>query len=273
MKKLFDGVATALVTPFKKGEIDWTAFGRLIEKQIEGGVDALVVLGTTGEASTISDTERQAVVNFCIDIVKERVPVIVGTGGNNPKKIVEYGLLAKKAGASGVMITAPYYNKTTQPGIIKFFEYLTKQISHPIIVYNVPGRTGMNILPSTLARLCMLKHIVGIKESSGDIEQIAEVINLCGKTPVYCGDDTLALPCYALGCAGIISVASNARPKETKQLYALIKKRKLREAKALFYDQLGFYKSLFTSVNPVPIKQILSEMKICRNEVRLPLVT
>ena len=272
MKKIFRGVCTALVTPFKKDKIDWKAFGRLIEFQIANGVDALLVLGTTGESPTISDEERKALVTFAMDVVAKRVPVIVGIGGNNPTTIIKYGTWAKEAGADMVMVTAPYYNKTTQEGAVKFFDTIAKNLRMPIMVYNIPGRVGMNMQPETLARIAKNKYIQAIKESSGNIEQIQAVVRLCPKTAVYTGDDTISLPCYAVGCIGIVSVASNSKPKEVGEIFSLFARNKIKKARDQYFLHLPFFTSLFTSVNPIPIKQELSRMGLCCNELRLPLV-
>jgi len=281
-KQLFNGVATAIVTPFTKGGggVDFKSFGRIIEAQIESGVAALVVLGTTGEAITVSDSERRAIVRFAVDLVARRVPVIVGIGGNNPDTIVRYGIEARQAGAHGVMITAPFYNKTTQAGLVTHFEEMARRIRMPIIAYNVPGRAGMNILPATMAEMAgRIKWVVGIKESSGDIEQIQEVARLLGmddstkkRVALYCGDDGMALAGYAVGCVGLISVASNVRPRECAQVWELFKKRKVREARELFLSQLPLYGALFCEVNPIPVKYMLAREGWCLDEVRLPLV-
>jgi len=270
-KKLFDGVCTALVTPFKHNEIDFKSLGHLIESQIRNGVNALLILGTTGEAPTISESEREAIVIFATEIVNKRIPLVVGIGGNNPSTIVRYGLQAKSAGADAVLITQPYYNKSTQAGAVKFFDTIIKQLKMPVIVYNIPGRAGMNLEPQTISEICKSKWVVGVKESSGNICQIAEVVRLCPNVAVYCGDDGISLPCYALECVGVVSVASNIRPHETGEIYRLYKQRKVKQAQKLFYSQLPFYRSLFTEVNPIPIKYYLSQQGVCRNELRLPL--
>lgn len=271
MKKVFDGVGTAIVTPFKNDEVDFVSFGRLIIAQIEAGVSAIIVLGTTGEAATINDAEREAIVDFAVEVVAGRAKVIVGIGGNDPAKIIKYGKEAKAAGADAVMVTAPYYNKATQGGVIKYFEVIAREIKHPIIAYNVPGRTGMNIEAETMQKISGIKYIHGIKESSGNIEQIGNVIRLCPDVAVYCGDDALALPCYALGAKGVISVASNAYPAEVMRVYTLFKARRNRAAKKLFLSQLPLYKNLFIEVNPIPVKYLLNKQGLIANELRLPL--
>ncbi|MCL2756292.1 MAG: 4-hydroxy-tetrahydrodipicolinate synthase [Firmicutes bacterium] len=270
MKTLFKGIATALVTPFRNGEIDFKSLGKLIESQIRDGINALVVLGTTGEASTIDDEEREQIVEFAVMQVNGRIPIIVGIGGNNPRKIIEYGLQAKRAGADGVMISAPYYNKCTQDGAYKFFADITKCLQIPTIVYNVPGRTGINMEAATMVKISKLKHVVGIKEASGNIVQIMETIR-DSKVPVYSGDDALSFLCYILGARGTISVASNLVPREAIEIFDLASQNKIRRARALFNSQLPLYHSLFVQPNPIPVKYYLSKKGICRNELRLPL--
>ena len=272
-KSLFNGVCTALVTPFRWGEIDWRAFGRLIENQIKAGVGALLVLGTTGEGSTISESEREAIVKFAVEMVSGRVPLIVGIGGNNPATIVRYGYSAKIAGADAVMITSPYYNKATQDGMVRHFTEIAKTLRMPIVVYNIPGRAGINIEPATLGRIAQIRWVVGIKESCGSIAQIQEVIRQIAdtKVPVYCGDDTLALPCYSVGCAGVVSVAANAKPREVIHIWRLFKQRKIKSARDAYLKNLPFFNALFCEVNPIPIKWLLSKQGVCTAEVRLPL--
>ena len=273
MKPIFTGVCTAIITPLKRGNVDWVAFGRLINMQIEGGVGAILVLGTTGEAPTTSDVERTAIVNFAVEVIAKRVPLVVGVGGNYPPKIIGYAQEAKDAGADAVLLSSPYYNKTTQAGLVAFFKHIAKAVNIPIIAYNIPGRSGMNIDPATMAQICNIPQVRGVKESSGNIEQIADVIRLCKNTPVYSGDDVCALPAYALGAQGVVSVAANVRPRETAEIFELVKRRQNKMARDLFLEELPFYKSLFVSVNPIPVKRILSRVGLCSAEVRLPLVT
>jgi len=270
MKPLFKGIATALITPFKNGNIDYKSLDKLIKTQIEAGISALVILGTTSEAPTISDTERLEIIKFVVERVMGQIPVIVGIGGNYPKKIVEYGLQAKKLGADGVMISAPYYNKCTQDGAVKFFTEVTKCIQMPTIIYNVPGRTGVNLTAETQAKISRLKYVVGIKEASGDIAQIGDVIRY-SKVPVYCGDDSLSFLSYILGAKGTISVASHLVPKECIEIFNLVSSNKIRSARKLFFENLYLFNSLFVQVNPIPVKYYLSKKGVCRNELRLPL--
>ena len=270
MSTLFNGVCTALVTPFKNKEVDFKAFGNLIQRQLGADTDALCILGTTGEASTLTTEEKHAIIKFSLETVAGKVPIVFGIGGNNPKDIIELGKFIAKTpaipltkGGIGVMVTAPYYNKCTQDGAVEFFNTVANAIKLPMIVYNVPGRTGVNLEPETIARICINRYICGVKEASGNIEQIANVVRLC-KKPVYSGDDTIALPCYAVGCRGIISVASNVRPKEVREIW-------LKRSKRLFLCELPFYRSLFVQVNPIPVKRVLAGMGLINNELRLPL--
>lgn len=278
MQKIFEGVATALVTPFHKDKVDYKSFRNLINRQIKMGVDALVILGTTGEISTLSTKERHEIIDFALKVNEDHVPLIFGIGGNDPSNIIELGtyvaktskkLLCKKV---GIMVTAPYYNKTTQAGLLAYYKKITNTIKLPTIVYNVPGRTALNIAPETLAQICQLRYVAGIKEASGDITQITQTVKLCPHTAVYCGDDTIALPAYAVGCRGIISVASNLEVTPVKNIYTFYKSGEHQKALGLFQSQLDFYKSLFRAVNPIPVKHELAQMGLIKNALRLPLV-
>lgn len=271
-KPMWRGVCTAVITPFSGGEIDYPALENILNIQIANGVASILVLGTTGEGPTISETERRLVVKFTTEVVRKRVPVIVGIGGNNPASIIKFGLCAKANGADAVMITAPYYNKTTQAGAVAFFNTVMNEIGMPVLVYNIPGRVAMNIEPATLAEICKNPHVIGVKESSGCIEQIQAIVDLCKGTPIYVGDDGLALASYAVGCIGVVSVTSNARPVEIVEIFELFDRGEVTIARKAFYDQLPFVKSLFTQVNPIPIKYEMARLNLCRNEVRLPLV-
>jgi 4-hydroxy-tetrahydrodipicolinate synthase len=273
MKPIFTGACTALVTPFNEdGSVDYISFGRLVEFQISGGIGALLFLGTTGESCTLTRTEKREIVDFALSTVAGRVPVIIGIGGNDPAAIIEFG----KECASrphprpeAVLVSSPYYNKATQPGLVKYFHTIADAVKLPVIVYNVPARTGINIEPETMREISAHKNIAGIKESAGNIAQLAEIIRLCPDTAVYAGDDALALPAYALGAKGVISVASNAAPTETQKIYGLYTSGS--EARTLFLNQLPLYKALFAEVNPIPVKYMLSKMGLIENNLRLPL--
>ncbi|MDR0461746.1 MAG: 4-hydroxy-tetrahydrodipicolinate synthase [Christensenellaceae bacterium] len=264
MKSIFSGVCTALVTPFKNGEVDYDAFEKILEFQIKSGVNALCILGTTGEAPTLTFDEKIEIVKFSIAKVNGRVPLVFGIGGNNPKEIIKLGLEVKTCGGQAVMLSSPYYNKCTQAAAVIFFHSIANAIKLPMIVYNVPGRTGMNLEPATLQKICENKWVAGIKEASGNMTQIIDVVRLCPKTAVYCGDDGLALPCYACGCKGVISVASNVRPKETLEIMTM-------KSHELFLNEIPYYKALFCEVNPAPVKYAMSLMNLCQADVRPPL--
>jgi len=267
MQELFSGVCTAMVTPLTKDlEIDFKTFQKNIDWQILNGVSALCIMGTTGEASTLSFDEKVSIIKFAINHVKHRVPIIFGIGGNNPTEILKLGNTIKEhnIGNIGVLLSTPYYNKCTQDAAIKHFHDMANQIKLPMIIYNIPGRAGMNLLPPTALKILNNPFVVGIKESSGNIAQITEIVRLCPDKAVYCGDDGLSLPCYSIGCRGIISVASNIKPQETIAIY------NNRDTK-LFLEQTQIYDALFCEVNPSPIKYAMSLLGMCKPYVRPPL--
>ena len=277
MEPIFTGVATALVTPFKTDyKVDFPALINLIERQIAMNVDALVILGTTGEISTLSNEERQAIIDCAIKTAHNRIPLIFGIGGNDPSRIIALGKYILKATNNqpnkiGIMVTAPYYNKGTQDGIFAYYELITSTLKLPTIIYNIPGRTGVNIKPETMARIAELPFVAGIKEASGDLHQIIQTIKLCPSTAVYSGDDTLALPAYAVGCHGIISVASNLEVDPVKNIWRMHCDGQVQSALQLFQNELPFYQSLFRVVNPIPIKFELAKRNLIKNVLRLPL--
>lgn len=278
MEPIFTGVATALVTPFNtKQQIDLPALRRLIERQIKMQVNAIVVLGTTGEISTLSLEERHTVIDCALHTVNGRVPLIFGIGGNDPVNIIALGKYVLKAshnipGKIGIMVTAPYYNKGTPDGIYTYYKTISNAIKLPTIIYNIPARTGVNITPENMARIAALPFVAGIKEASGDLHQITRTVHLCSNVAVYCGDDTLALPAYAVGCQGIISVASNLDVAPVKQIWQLYCDGKTQIALQQFQNQLPFYQSLFRVVNPIPIKFELAKHGLIKNVLRLPLL-
>ena len=278
MEPIFTGIATALVTPFNhKHKIDFTALRNLIERQIKMQADAIVILGTTGEISTLSAKERHAVIDCALETIKNRIPIIFGIGGNDPASIIDLGNYLLQASQNstakiGIMITAPYYNKGTQDGIYAYYKLITSTLKLPTIVYNIPGRTGVNITPETMQRIAGLPFVAGIKEASGDIQQIMQTVKLCSHTAVYCGDDTLAIPAYAVGCRGIISVASNLEVAPLKEIWKLFNQGQNQKALNLFQKELPFYQSLFRVVNPIPIKHELAKHGLIKNVLRLPLL-
>ena len=278
MDPIFTGIATALVTPFNKdNKVDYPALQNLIQRQIEMDADALLILGTTGEISTLSEQERHAIIDCALKTNNNCLPLIFGIGGNDPTSIIKLGkyLLSAAHGYQSkiaIMVTTPYYNKGTQDGIYKFYETITKALKLPTIVYNIPARTGVNITPENMARIAQLPYVAGIKEASGDLQQITQIVKLCPKTAVYCGDDTLALPAYAVGCQGIISVASNINIAPLKQIWELYNSGQIKSALQLFQKELYLYQSLFRVVNPIPIKYELSKLGLIQNVLRLPLL-
>ncbi|MBQ6872694.1 MAG: 4-hydroxy-tetrahydrodipicolinate synthase [Clostridia bacterium] len=271
---IFKGVATAIVTPFKGEEIDYESFARLIEWQIEQGVDAIVAAGTTGEGSTLTDEEHRDVIKFCVDQVKGRVPVIAGTGSNNTSYAIDLTKFACEAGADAMLVVTPYYNKATQKGLIASFTAIADASTKPCILYNVPSRTGCNLLPATVAELAKHPNIVAIKEASGNISQIAQVAALCGDSiDIYSGNDDQIIPILSLGGKGVISVLSNVMPKETADMCKLYFEGKTSEAAKLQLKYLSLVDALFCEVNPIPVKAGLAAMGYCENSLRLPLTS
>ncbi len=277
MKPFFTGIATALVTPFNPDKtIDFPTLRLLIERQIKLKADAIVILGTTGEISTLSTKERHDVINCALDVVQDKLPIIFGIGGNNPTEIIKLGqhIIQTKKNKSykiAVMVTTPYYNKGTPDGIFKFYQTITEALKLPTIIYNIPARTGVNLSPHDIAKIVQLPFIVGIKEASGNLHQITQTVLLCPNTAVYCGDDTLALPAYAVGCQGIISVASNIDVLPLKEIWQLFITGENVLALQKFQKQLPFYESLFRVVNPIPVKSELAKHGFIKNVLRLPL--
>ena len=271
---IFKGVATAIVTPFKGEEIDYESFARLIEWQIEQGVDAIVAAGTTGEGSTLTDEEHRDVIKFCVDQVKGRVPVIAGTGSNNTSYAIDLTKFACEAGADAMLVVTPYYNKATQKGLIASFTAIADASTKPCILYNVPSRTGCNLLPATVAELAKHPNIVAIKEASGNISQIAQVAALCGDSiDIYSGNDDQIIPILSLGGKGVISVLSNVMPKETADMCKLYFEGKTSEAAKLQLKYLSLVDALFCEVNPIPVKAGLAAIGYCENSLRLPLTS
>lgn len=271
INKIFDGVGTAIVTPFCGGCVDYVSFGRLLDRQIEAGVDAIVVLGTTGEPSTISEFEREQIIKFSKSRIDGKTKLIVGTGANSTSKAIAFYKQAEQLGADGVLVVTPYYNKCTQKGLIEHYTLIAGCGNLPIIVYNVPGRTGVNILPETMLKLCEINNICGIKEASGNISQILEYFRLCGdKVAIYSGEDALNSIFMSLGGSGVISVASNIVPKLIKKTcyFAKTNPRKMYELQSKL---LPLIYALFLEVNPIPTKAGLSYLGLCENELRLPL--
>lgn len=270
----FRGAITALVTPFRNGEVDEEAFRSLIEWQIEEGIRGLVPCGTTGESATLSHAEHKQVIRICVDQVKGRVPVLAGAGSNNTKEAIELTREAKKAGADGALLITPYYNKPTQAGLMAHFKAIGAAVDIPIIVYNVPGRTALNLLPETLATMHReIPQVVGVKEATGNLNQISQVVEYCGPDfQVLSGDDFTALATMAIGGQGVISVVSNFAPRKVSDMCTAFFAGNLEQAKKLHYELAPLFRGAFLETNPVPAKMALSWMGRMPFEARLPLV-
>ena len=271
-KTVFKGAATAIITPLTEKGIDYEAFGRLIEWQIAEGIDAIVAVGTTGEGSTLTDQEHKDAIKFCVDKVAGRVPVIAGTGSNDTAYAIELTKYACEVGADAMLLVTPYYNKATQKGMIASFTAIADASTKPCILYNVPGRTGCNLLPASVAELAKHENIVGIKEASGNISQIAEIAALAGDDiDIYSGNDDQIVPILSLGGAGVISVLSNPMPRATSDICKLFFEGKIEESRALQLRLLPLVNALFSEVNPIPVKAAMAAMGYGENYLRLPL--
>ena len=271
---VFTGAATAIVTPFVNNEVDYEQFGRLIEWQIAEGIDAIVACGTTGEGSTLTDQEHRDVIEYAVKKVNGRVPVIAGTGSNDTAYAIELTKFACEAGADAMLLVTPYYNKATQKGLIKSFEVVADVSTKPCILYNVPSRTGCNLLPASAAVLAEHPNIVAIKEASGNISQIAELASLVrGKMDIYSGNDDQIVPVLSLGGKGVISVLSNLMPKETSQMCHKFFEGDVAGSAAMQLDLIELVNALFCEVNPIPVKAAMAAMGYGENSLRLPLTT
>lgn len=269
---VFTGVATAIITPLTEKGIDYAQFARLIEWQIAEGVDAIVAVGTTGEGSTLDDREHKEAIRFCVEQVGGRIPVIAGTGSNDVAYAIELTRYACEVGADAMLLVTPYYNKATQNGLVATFEAIADASTKPCILYNVPGRTGCNLLPATVARLADHPNIVGIKEASGNISQIAELAALVGdKLDIYSGNDDQIVPVLSLGGKGVISVLSNIMPRQTHEMCRLFFEGDVAASRRLQLDLLPLINALFSEVNPIPVKAACAAMGYCENYLRLPL--
>ena len=270
---IFTGAATAIITPFAGDGIDWDAFGRLIDFQLAGGINALVVAGTTGEGSTLTDREHEDAVTFCVKRVAGRIPVIAGTGSNNTAHAIERTKTACRAGADAVLLVTPYYNKTTQRGLIASFSAIADESDVPCILYNVPSRTGLNMLPETLAVLAKHEKISAVKEACGNLSQIAKERLLCGDDlDVISGCDDQIVPTLSLGGKGIISVVANVVPKETAEICARFFRGDIRGAADLQLKLLPLMNQLMIETNPIPAKAACAAVGFGQNLLRLPLV-
>ena len=271
---MFAGSLIAIVTPFQNGRIDEKALGDLIEFQIANGTDGIVPCGTTGESATLSHEEHDRVVACTIEAVKGRVPVIAGTGSNSTDEAIELTKHAKQAGADGALLITPYYNKPTQEGLYCHYKAVADAVDLPLVLYNIPGRTSVNMLPTTVARLASQGNIVGIKEGSGSLSQVSDIIQSCGeRLVVLSGDDALTLPMMALGAKGVITVTANIVPSDMASMVDAWLAGKLEEARRLHYKMYPLFTALFYETNPIPVKQALAFMGKTRSDVRLPLTS
>jgi 4-hydroxy-tetrahydrodipicolinate synthase len=269
---MFQGSIVAIVTPFKKGKVDEKALGDLIEWHISQGTDAIVPCGTTGESSTLDYKEHYRVIDLTIKTVNKRIPVIAGTGANCTDETIEITKHAKKSGADAALLVSPYYNKPTQEGLYRHYKAVAEKVDIPIVLYNVPGRTAVNILPTTVARLAEIKNIVAIKEASGDMKQVSEIIRLCGnKITVISGDDFTTLTLLALGGKGVISVSANVAPRAVSNMCSLWMKGQLDKAREIHFKLEPLNASMFIETNPIPVKTALAMMGKIQEEFRLPL--
>jgi 4-hydroxy-tetrahydrodipicolinate synthase len=273
---MFKGVGTAMITPFDENEeVDYESLKKIVKFQLTNNIDSLIVLGTTGEAPAIEDDEREKIVDIVLEIVDGKIPVIIGTGTNNVKHVLKYNKMAEKAGADGVLIVTPYYNKSTQKGLVEYYKYIAERTSLPIIIYNVPSRTGINVNPETAIEIHHIaNNVIGIKEASSNISQIVELFSIKPDTfSVFSGNDDQVLPIMALGGDGVISVTSNVAPKAIVELTHLLLVNDLPNARRINNNYTFFNKLLFREVNPIPIKYAVSLLGLCKNILRLPLVS
>ena len=269
---MFEGVSTALVTPFRDGQIDEPALRALVDRQVEAGVDALVPCGSTGESATLSHEEHRRVVEIVVSAAAGRVRVLAGAGSNNTTEATALTRHAKEAGADGALHISPYYNKPTQEGILAHFAEIARQTDFPLVVYNIPGRTASNILPGTLARLADIEQVMGVKEACGDLDQIAHVVAECpDEFEVLSGDDALVLPLIAVGGRGVISTSSNVAPAEMVELTRAALDGDLARAREIHRQLLPLFDVLFCETNPIPVKAALAILGLIGDEIRLPL--
>jgi len=270
---IFKGSGVALVTPFKDGKVNFSKLEELVEYHIKEGTDALIVCGTTGEASTMSDEEQIETIKCVVEKTNKRIPVIAGTGSNNTHHAIKLSKKAEALGVDGLLVITPYYNKSTQKGLIAHFTTIASSVNLPIIVYNVPGRTGVNIAPSTLRELSKIENIVGVKEASGNISLVAEIARVCPEDfAIYSGNDDMILPLLSLGGSGVISVVANICPKDTHDLVAKYFEGDIKGSRKLQLDMKALIDALFIEVNPIPVKTAMNLLGFDMGDLRLPLV-
>lgn len=273
MKKiLFKGCGTAICTPFNDSGVNFEEFKKLINFQVDNGADAIIVCGTTGEASTMTTEEKLATIKCAVETSNGRIPIIAGTGGNNTKQVIEYSKTVEKLGVDGLLIVTPYYNKCTQNGLVLHYTAIANEVSIPIILYSVPSRTGVNIEPKTCLKLSKIENIVAIKEASGNLSQVAEISHLCGNNlHIYSGNDDQILPILSLGGLGVISVLSNLEPQYTHNIVQNFLEGNITLATQMQLNALPLIKALFSEVNPIPIKSALNQIGFNFGVPRLPL--
>ena len=274
MKKIiFKGCGTAIATPFNEQGVNLQEFAKLVEDQIQNEVDSIIVCGTTGEAATMTEQERLQTIECAVKVSNGRVPIIAGTGSNNTKAVIEMNKKVEQLGVDGVLVVTPYYNKTTQQGLIMHYTEIAKNTTLPIILYNVPGRTGVNIKPETALELSKIENIVAIKEASGDLSQVAKIANLCrDNLNIYSGNDDQIIPILSLGGIGVISVLSNVRPKYTHDMCYNFFNKETEIAAKMQIDAIPLINALFSEVNPIPVKEALNILGYNFGEPRLPLI-
>ena len=269
---MFSGSMVALVTPFKNGQVDWPSLEALVEFHLQNGTNGIVPCGTTGESATLSHAEHDEVIRTVIKAVNKRVPVIAGTGSNSTDEAVRLTQEAERSGADGALMISPYYNRPTQEGIYQHYKKVASAVGIPLIVYNIPGRTGSKIEPETLARLAEITNVAGVKEATGSVDQAIDVIRLCGdRLAVYSGEDPLIYSLMSLGGKGVISTVANVAPKQTAQLAAACLAGKWDEARTMQFQLIPLIHSLFIETNPIPVKTALALMGKCSGDLRLPM--
>ncbi|MBU3158165.1 4-hydroxy-tetrahydrodipicolinate synthase [Clostridium frigoris] len=269
---IFKGSGVAIITPFNERGVDFKKLEELIEWQIESKTDAIVVCGTTGEASTMTEQEKKETIKFVVDLVNKRIPVIAGTGSNNTADAISMSIWAEKIGADGLLVITPYYNKTTQKGLVEHFKAIANSVTSPIVIYNVPSRTGMNINPATLLKLCIIPNIVAIKEASGNIGQIAQIKALCrNNLDIYSGNDDQVIPILSLGAIGVISVLANIIPTDIHNMCELYFNGEHAKALEIQLGYLPLNNAVFVETNPIPVKTAMNLMGMKVGPLRLPL--
>lgn len=269
---MFTGSLVAIVTPFRKGKVDERALADLIEWQIANGTNGIVPCGTTGESATLSHDEHNRVIELTVEVARRRVPVVAGTGSNSTDEAIALTKHARQAGADGSLLITPYYNKPTQEGLYRHYRAVAEAVDLPLVLYNIPGRTGVNMLPTTIARLTALPTIVGVKEGSGSVQQASDIVQMCGdRLTVLAGDDALTLPMMAVGGKGVITVTANIAPAEMAQLVKAFAEGKIEEARRIHFKLSPLFAALFFETNPIPVKEALSMMGKIDPELRLPL--